>query len=352
MTAVPFAGCGIIDNRTNGHRPFSLHYGIIGTVRIAQRLQLTLELSSMNTFKDFDGLGNPGQFGDQLMNVSAGLTYSIGKKSNSRLVDAAPYQEQNERLIYLYNQLSNENKGLSIAIQEREKVLAQYRYILSLEGLLDRYGIPSADSSVTRTYGYAYNSYNGLTSLRERLKKGHDKDSSDSWNDKDGSVHGLPQIIGDGSSRELSGETELTSSTEITLPTELDNLEDITNGDEWRTYLNLLSDRKTCLGSPILFFFALGTTRLTDQSHQENIRELAKIVSKYGLHVKVTGAADSATGTEEINNGLSSKRSDYITEELLSLGVKPEQIKRMSVGGINRYNPSAANRNTRVEIYL
>lgn len=71
-----------------------------------------------------------------------------------------------------------------------------------------------------------------------------------------------------------------------------------------------------CIGVPIFFFFEFGTSRLTDAFRLVNLDELARVAKKYSLHMKITGAADSATRTTDINNALSVSRADYIAAEL------------------------------------
>lgn len=45
--------------------------------------------------------------------------------------------------------------------------------------------------------------------------------------------------------------------------------------------------------------------------------------------MKVTGAADSATGTASINNTLSTARADYIADELVKRGISTECIEKL-----------------------
>lgn len=100
-----------------------------------------------------------------------------------------------------------------------------------------------------------------------------------------------------------------------------------------------------------LLFFELGTSHLTDTSQLVNLDELARVVKKYGLKVKVTGAADSATGTVGINNALSVSRADYIASELNKRGLPSDRLTKTGEGGISDYAPTAANRHTRVELF-
>lgn len=107
-----------------------------------------------------------------------------------------------------------------------------------------------------------------------------------------------------------------------------------------------------CIGSPVYFFFDLNTARLTDSLQKVNLDAIAHVAMKYGLSVKVTGAADSATGTASINNTLSTARADYIAGELIKRGLPAESITRIYEGGIADYVPDEANRHTKVELHF
>lgn len=87
---VPYAGLGIIHNEANGNSPFAFSYGVMGQYRFSQRIHLTMELSGTTTFKDFDGRGASNRFGDNLMSLTAGLSFSIGKVGWKRVLDASP----------------------------------------------------------------------------------------------------------------------------------------------------------------------------------------------------------------------------------------------------------------------
>lgn len=106
------------------------------------------------------------------------------------------------------------------------------------------------------------------------------------------------------------------------------------------------------IGPPIYFFFVLDTDRLTDNSQLVNLDGIARIVKKHGLRIQITGAADSATGNDSINNSLSQRRAAYMAGELRRRGVDADKIETVSVGGINDYNPVEANRNVCVRLLL
>ena len=109
---------------------------------------------------------------------------------------------------------------------------------------------------------------------------------------------------------------------------------------------------KSAIGAPIYFFFHIGTNNLTDESQLVNLDEIARIAKKYDLYVRVEGAADSAMGTTEGNKSLSTNRSKYIGQQLLDRGIRASHIKAVSLGGVEQDVPDAANRRTKVTLYL
>ena len=111
-------------------------------------------------------------------------------------------------------------------------------------------------------------------------------------------------------------------------------------------YLSAMANGKEPIGSPIYFFFQIGTDNLTEVSQILNIDEIAKVAKAHHLKVKIIGAADSATGTDSINETLSRQRADYIKRLMLNRGVEEDNIKTIHEGGIDDYSPVQANRNT------
>ncbi|MBQ8154190.1 MAG: OmpA family protein [Prevotella sp.] len=156
------------------------------------------------------------------------------------------------------------------------------------------------------------NDYSGLNSLRNRLK-------NKNWNgtDKVDSIHAIDSIAG--------------SATD---------------------YLLKMGGGKSYIGAPIYFFFKIGTHELTEPAQSINIKEVANVIKKYGLHARIIGAADSQTGTAEINERLSAERANYIASLLLEQGVPEFLIQTGHRGGIDSYEPLTGNRNTRVLLYF
>ena len=331
---VPYVGLGILHNDETGRHPFAVSYGVQGRCRLTDRLHLTAELGCATTFKDFDGMGAGNRWGDRLLSLTAGFSYTIGKKGWKRVVDAAPYIERNERLTGYARSLRNENERLRQKNSNTTRIIAELEKILKLEGLLDKYAdrlssIKESNGKETAG-GYPKNDYSGLNSLRARLRDAQadkDKHKADTI-----FIHGKDTVYRTydmDSTYRSGGSFQSNGSIVSTLPVD-----------------------GRYIGPPIYFFFVLDTDRLTDPSQLVNLDGIARIAKKHGLRVQITGAADSATGNDTINNGLSQGRAAYMAGELRRRGVDADKIETVSVGGINDYNPVEANRNVCVRLLL
>ena len=106
------------------------------------------------------------------------------------------------------------------------------------------------------------------------------------------------------------------------------------------------------IGVPVMVFFKGGGTVLTDSSQILNVKAVAELAAEYGFRVGVTGTADSATGSQDVNMRLSQARADYISSVIQEYGVSADMIEVSSEGGINSYTPTAANRSCRVYLML
>ena len=330
---VPYVGLGILHNDELDRQPFAVSYGVQGRYRLTDRLHLTAELGCATTFKDFDGMGAGNKWGDRMLSLTAGLSYTIGKKGWKHIVDASPYIERNEQLTGYASSLRDENEHLRRKDGMNARFIAELEKILKLEGLLDKYAdmlfSMKDNNSKETTGGYPKNDYSGLNSLRARLRKsqsekGKHKGDTTFIHDKDTiyMVQGKASIYNNGSNSFQDNDT-ITSS--------------------------LLMDGRY-IGPPIYFFFVLNTDRLTDHSQLVNLDGIARIAQKYGLRIQIIGAADSATGNDSINNGLSQRRASYMAGQLRERGVDTCMIETVSVGGINDYNPTEANRNACVRL--
>lgn len=267
---IPFVGVGMIHNSdwinnctcqggSSGSHPFAFTYGVEARYRISDRVHLVGEVSGMLTARNFDGIGTSTKFGDNMISVSAGLSFTIGKTGWKRVVDATPYIEQNLALQDYIAYMRDKNAHL-------EKRLA------------------GNDDGKTV---YPKNSYSGLNSLRARLSM---------------------------------------------------------NGDSLSS-----SDRlKVSIGVPVYFFFKLNSDKLVDKSQLVNLDDIAKMAKQENLKIKISGAADSATGTQSGNQDLGKRRAKFIAKALIKRGVDKSQIKAYNLGGIDKYAANEANRFTTV----
>jgi hypothetical protein len=105
------------------------------------------------------------------------------------------------------------------------------------------------------------------------------------------------------------------------------------------------------IGVPLYLFFKIATTNLTDEAQQINLNAIADLAKQWHLVIKVTGAADSVTGTQAGNVVLSKARADYVVKLLKTKGVPDEQIIQVAEGGISTFTPVSANRHCKVELY-
>lgn len=267
---IPFVGVGMIHNSdwinnctcqggSSGSHPFAFTYGVEARYRISDRVHLVGEVSGMLTARNFDGIGTSTKFGDNMISVSAGLSFTIGKTGWKRVVDATPYIEQNLALQDYIAYMRDKNAHL-------EKRLA------------------GNDDGKTV---YPKNSYSGLNSLRARLSM---------------------------------------------------------NGDS----LSSSDHLKVSIGVPVYFFFKLNTDKLVDKSQLVNLDDIAKMAKQENLKIKISGAADSATGTQSGNQDLGKRRAKFIAKALIKRGVDKSQIKAYNLGGIDKYAANEANRFTTV----
>jgi len=330
----PFVGVGLLHNAANRHNPFAISYGIQGQYRISKRVSALVEFSGATTFQEFDGFGHANRLGDHMMSLTAGLSFSFGKVGWKRSVDNKPYIYYNQRLVDNVNALLEQNSRYAGQHDKDRRVLAELRKILDIEGLLDTYRFLFDNDSIG-IHGYPKNNYSGLNSLRARLKNRH-------WNGK--------SPLQEQTSNESDRSDSLADKRDTRFIPVVENMNfSDSTVTEYLTHVQFGSE---CIGSPVFFFFKLGTSQLTDASQRLNLDELARVAKKYGLFVKISGAADSATGTNDINNALSALRADYITSELLKRGVPSDHITKTYEGGISDYVPDEDNRHTKVMLYF
>ena len=338
---IPYIGVGMIYNPdwysactcpayASGSHPFAFSYGLECRYRLTDRMHVVAELNGMTTAKNFDSVGASSKFGDNMVTLSAGLSFTLGKVGYKRIVDANHYMAQNEWLIAYADRLADRNSRLAQKHKEDERIKAEYRKILEIEGLLDLYKDRIGDKHDDKEHSlYPRNDYSGLNSLRARL-------NNKGW---DGNPETMPKAM------------------KKRMDTVADNdgnesgvIDPLFTGDSYDGYLSAMTNGSEYIGAPIYFFFRLGTDELTEVSQLLNIDEIARVAKTHHLKVRISGAADSATGNERINNSLSQKRADYIKALMVQRGIEESLITTTYEGGIDDYSPVQANRQTCVSL--
>lgn len=91
----PYIGGGIVYNNDINKKMFGFSYGVMTSLRIAERLHFNFDIGGTSTFQNFDGVGKKQHFGDNLLQASIGFTVSIGKfgweKKRNNNVSLLPY---------------------------------------------------------------------------------------------------------------------------------------------------------------------------------------------------------------------------------------------------------------------
>ena len=347
---VPYAGMAILTNRATQMSPFAVTYGIIGQYGLTSRLNATLEMGCKTTFSDFDGLGQRNRFGgDNILTLSAGLSYTLGRSGFRRVIDSEPVLVDNSRLKEVCQMLLDKNGELSRQTEKDARALAELKKIMRIEGLLSQYGhiFRQTSANSANRKPYPVNDYSGLNSLRARLKGGanvdfdFEEDEFGNWIAEDNLESIVDAFTGTENATDVIESDKALADAKS--PSQLAK-SDLTG------YLAEIQSGKRCIGSPIYIFFKLGTTKLIDSSQAVNLDEIARVAKSYNLKVKVTGSADSHTGSDAINNTLGSSRADYIATQLQQRGVATSLITKENEGGSDKLNPMVANRHCKIEL--
>ena len=356
---IPYLGVGMAYNpnwksdcmspeQASGNYSFAFSYGLECRYRLGNRIQLVADISGMTTAKDYDGVGPSSGFGDHMISLSAGLSFSLGKVGYRRVVDAIPYMVQNDQLLLYAERLAERNSRLVAQHSEDERIKAEYRKILNIEGLHDDYQEQLAEErkgeskseaerkteseADTEPFSYPRNNYSGLNSLRARLGNRNWDGKAETMPKASKKRGGMGGMIGNEYHHESSGYDHLNDSSTV------------------EGYLSAMKDGMEPIGAPVFFFFRMGSDELSEVSQLLNIDILARIVRAHRLRVGITGAADSATGSERINSSLSRRRAETVRTLLVQRGVDESLITTSHEGGINDYSPVHANRHTCVTL--
>ena len=187
------------------------------------------------------------------------------------------------------------------------------------------------------------NDYDGLNSLRQRL-------ANPSW---DGKVElfrsiGTGMKVEDGKIVPLSKKSESsdTVSPETSSATSVQE-----SASPLKPYLQQMEMGEVPIGAPVFIFFRLAGTYVTDSPQLLSLNAAADLAIAQNLRVRITGAADSATGSVEKNEALAKARAEHVASLMKKRGVPDDRIEILSQGGTTSYEPLSANRTCRIELF-
>ena len=103
------------------------------------------------------------------------------------------------------------------------------------------------------------------------------------------------------------------------------------------------------VAAPVSVFFTVGKAVVSKKDLQ-NVSALAEVAKQNNAQLKVTGFADSKTGSAEYNQRLSQQRAEAVADALVQMGVEHSQIEVVAAGGVDTLNPFDYNRRAVVEI--
>ena len=107
---------------------------------------------------------------------------------------------------------------------------------------------------------------------------------------------------------------------------------------------------KQFITTPVSVFFNIGKTDVANPKDLVNVEALAKYAKTNNSKIMVTGFADSATGSPQINQKLSVKRAEIVKGELIKMGVPADNISTQAHGGVETLSPISFNRRATVQI--
>ena len=107
---------------------------------------------------------------------------------------------------------------------------------------------------------------------------------------------------------------------------------------------------KDFVTTPVSVFFNINHTDIASQKDLVNVKAIAQYAKENGSKLNVTGYADSATGTPEINQKLSEGRAATVADELVKMGVDRANINTVGKGGVDELSPVSFNRRATVQV--
>lgn len=190
------------------------------------------------------------------------------------------------------------------------------------------------------------------------------KNNSLGWNSKDNNLYaevGITMNIGKGVWNKTIDADAINSMSQSQLDALNAQLADLSSEnvqlrkenakkDTTKVTVTEIKSVKEFVTTPISIFFNIGKIDISSLKDLVNVRALAKYAIENKSNILVTGYADAATGTPEINKSLSLKRANTIVEQLVLMGVSRENIKTAVFGGSETLKPIEFNRRATVQI--
>ena len=188
------------------------------------------------------------------------------------------------------------------------------------------------------------NDYDGLNSLCQRL-------ANPSWDGKSSLFEpiGTGLKFEDGRIVPLSKKSESsdTVSPETSSATSVQG-----SASPLKPYLQQMERGEVPIGAPVFIFFRLAGTYVTDSQQLLSVNAAADLAIAQNLRVRITGAADSATGSAEKNEALAKARAEHVASLMMKRGVPEEYIVVLSEGGTSKFSLVEMNRNCRIELFI
>ena len=107
---------------------------------------------------------------------------------------------------------------------------------------------------------------------------------------------------------------------------------------------------KEVSAAPVSVFFNIGSAQIASKKDLVNLQSLVDVAKANDKTLVVTGSADSATGSANLNQKLSEKRAQAVKDELVKMGVSESKIEVVAKGGVADIDPTAYNRRAVVEV--
>jgi outer membrane protein OmpA-like peptidoglycan-associated protein len=187
------------------------------------------------------------------------------------------------------------------------------------------------------------NDYDGLNSLRKRLAN----PSWDGYSSLFESI-GTGLKVEDGRIVPLSKKSESSDTVSPVTSSETSVQE---SASPLKSYIQQMERGEVPIGAPVFIFFRLAGTYVTDSPQLLSVNAAADLAIAQNLRVRITGAADSATGSAEKNEALAKARAEHVASLMKKRGVPDDQIEVLSQGGTASYEPLSANRNCQIELF-